>query len=108
MSDDEVHAPLSSYVLVFVALLSLTAVTVGVAFVDLGALNTPVALVIAVVKGLLIFAYFMHLKSQPKILWSFAIAGFFWVALMIIGTSDDYLTREPDPKPPISSKSAES
>lgn len=105
-NDEEAHVSVVTYVLVFVALLALTAITVGVAFVDLGALNTPVAISIAVVKALLIFAYFMHLKSQPKILWCFAVAGFFWVALMIAGTGDDYLTREPDPQPPktVSSK----
>ena len=51
------------YIAIFLALLALTATTVQVAFVDLGALNTLVALAIALVKMLLVVFFFMHLRS---------------------------------------------
>ena len=47
---------------VWLALLVLTGVTAGIAFVDLGPLNTVVALVIATVKALLVVLIFMHVK----------------------------------------------
>ena len=54
-----------NYVLVFVALLMLTATTTGVAFVDLGApWNTTLALGIAIVKASLVFC--LHARAlQP-------------------------------------------
>jgi caa(3)-type oxidase subunit IV len=53
---------LKTNVAVWVALLVLTGVTTGIAFVDLGPLNTIVALVIATCKALLVVLIFMHVK----------------------------------------------
>ena len=50
-------APKSLYYLVFLALLVGTAVTVAVAFVDLGALNNVMMLTIASVKALLVILF---------------------------------------------------
>lgn len=98
------HISLRTYFLIFGTLLILTGVTVAVAFVDLGPLNTPVALGIAVLKATLILAYFMHLKGQNKLLWCFALAGFFWVGLFTVGTMDDYLTRDAPGHPELRHK----
>ena len=54
--------PLSTLFGVIGILLFLTFVTVAVTWVDLGVLNLPVALAIAVVKGALVLLYFMHLR----------------------------------------------
>ncbi len=66
--------PVKTYLGIFVALLVLTALTTGVAYVDFGdmhtgirlieviPLNTVVALAIAVVKMLLVILFFMHVK----------------------------------------------
>ena len=40
----------------------LTGITVAVAYVDLGALNTVAALAIACFKALIVVLYFMHVK----------------------------------------------
>ena len=83
-----------TYVLVFLTLLVLTAVTTAVAFVDLGgAWNNVVALTIAVAKALLVILYFMHVRYSDKLTWVFAAAGFFWLLILIGGTMDDVLTR---------------
>ena len=49
-----------------VALLFLSGLTAGIAFVDLGPLNTIVALVIATVKALLVVLIFMHVKYTSE------------------------------------------
>jgi cytochrome c oxidase subunit IV len=105
MSDaEEAHISIPTYLVIFVVLLMLTGITVAVAFVDLGALKTPVALGIAVIKATLILAFFMHLKGQNKLLLCFALAGFFWVGLLTLGTMDDYLTRESPTHPELKHK----
>ena len=54
--------PMSTYVGVFLALLVGTALTTWVAYIDLGAFNTVVALVIAFIKMTLVILFFMHVK----------------------------------------------
>ena len=54
--------------LVWATLLVLTAVTVGVSMLDLGALNIWTALGIATLKSSLVVLYFMHLKHEPRLL----------------------------------------
>ena len=56
--------PLRVYLSVFAALLVLTGVTTGVAFVDLGVLNDLVALTIACAKALIVVLWFMHLRHE--------------------------------------------
>ncbi|MBA2338864.1 MAG: cytochrome C oxidase subunit IV family protein [Pyrinomonadaceae bacterium] len=81
------------YFLIFGALMVLTAITVGVAFVNLGPLNNVVALTIAVIKALLVILYFMHVRYSSRLTWLVIVGGFFWLAIMFVLTSSDYLTR---------------
>ncbi|MFN0007847.1 MAG: cytochrome C oxidase subunit IV family protein [Planctomycetota bacterium] len=85
--------PLKTYYAIFAALLVGTAVTVGVAFLDLGPMNTVVAITIAVIKALLVILYFMHVKYSSRLTWVFAGAGFAWLVLMIGLTIADFDTR---------------
>ena len=82
-----------SYFLVFGALLVLTLVTTAVAFVNLGPLNAPVALAIAITKASLVMIYFMHLRHSAFLARVFAGAGVLWLLHFIIFTLSDYLTR---------------
>jgi cytochrome c oxidase subunit 4 len=85
---------LKAYLLVFLALLILTLITTGVAFLDLGAgWNTTIALVIAVTKALLVALYFMHLRTSSPLTILFAGAGIFWLGILFALTMSDYLTR---------------
>ena len=62
-NEDVYHVtPFSTYIRVFLILVVLTVLTVAVAQVDFGALNTLIAYGIATVKAFLVMAYFMHLK----------------------------------------------
>jgi cytochrome c oxidase subunit 4 len=83
------------YITIFLALMVLTAVTVGVAYLDLGPLNTVVALVIATTKMLLVVLYFMHVRYSSRLTWAVVGGGFFWLCLLLVLTLSDYLTRGP-------------
>ena len=64
----EAHHP--SYginIAVWIGLLSLTAVTVAVAGINLGSLSLTVALIIALVKSFFVMNFFMHVKFDNKL-----------------------------------------
>jgi cytochrome c oxidase subunit IV len=82
------------YYQVLAALLGLTLLTVGIAFLDLGPLNTIIALVIAIAKALLVILFFMHLRYSSGLTWIVVGAGVFWLLLLISITVSDYLTRD--------------
>ena len=86
-------ASVKSYLLVFAALMVLTAVTVGVAFVDLGVFNDLVALSIAVVKAVLVVLIFMHVWHSSRMTKLSIVAGFLWLAILIGLTLTDYFSR---------------
>lgn len=91
--------PVRNYIVVFLALLALTALTTGVAFINLGAMNTVVALVIAVTKMLLVVLIFMHVKYSSRLTKLTILAALFWLALLITFTLSDVFTRHWDPSP---------
>ena len=82
------------YFLTFGALIVLTAATVIVANFDLGWANDVAALGIAVTKALLVLWFFMHLRYSTRVTVLTAVAGFFWLAILIFLTMNDYGTRE--------------
>jgi cytochrome c oxidase subunit IV len=85
--------PVSTYVLVFLALMVGTALTTGIADIDLGRWNTVVALTIAVVKMVLVVLFFMHVKYATGLTRVVILAGFFWLGIMITLSCSDELTR---------------
>lgn len=92
----EIHehiVPVSTYVAVFVALLILTALTTGMAWVDMGRWNLVVALVIAVCKASLVVLFFMHVKYNKGLSRITMIAAIFWLGLLMTFTLADELTR---------------
>jgi cytochrome c oxidase subunit 4 len=91
----------SSYVMVFLALMVGTALTVGVTYIDLGTFNIVLALAIAITKATLVVLYFMHLKYSPKLIKVTFGAAFFFFAIMIIHTLSDYLSRPDLGMPPF-------
>jgi cytochrome c oxidase subunit 4 len=76
-------APLRLLVVVLVALLALTFVTVAVTWFDLGPLNLGIALGIAVVKASLVLLYFMHLRWDRPFHAVVLISSLLFVALFI-------------------------
>jgi cytochrome c oxidase subunit 4 len=89
----ESHPGVKAYLVVFAALMVLTALTVFAAFQHLGVWNTPVALGIAVTKALLVALIFMHLKGSPKLTIFVVTSSLLWLVFLIAITVSDYWTR---------------
>jgi cytochrome c oxidase subunit 4 len=91
---DAHHVPsLKLYFVVFGILLVGTALTVLVAFYDLGPLNNVMMLTIATVKALFVVLYFMHVRWSSRLTWVVVASGFFWLLIMFTFTMTDYLSR---------------
>lgn len=83
-SPEEIKKHLRRAIMVFVILLVLTALTVVASRLDLGhSGNIVVALLIAVVKGSLVGAYFMHLISEKTLIYAVLITGALFFFLMM-------------------------
>jgi cytochrome c oxidase subunit 4 len=78
---------------VFGALFVLTILTAVVAFFDLGFLNTPIALGIALFKASLVVWFFMGVRWNTPLTKVVVVAGLFWLLIMFGLTMSDYLTR---------------
>jgi cytochrome c oxidase subunit 4 len=94
------HAPdthtttgFGTYLLIFLALLVFTGLTVAASRVDLGALNTPIAMAIASIKAALVILFFMHAIHSTRLTWVVIIASFVWLGVLFVLTFADYLTR---------------
>ncbi len=104
MSDHTAHSsghisPISLYITIFLALMVGTAITVAVAFVDLGTLNFPVAMLIAVVKASLVVWYFMHVKWQSHLTKLTLATGLFFLAILLGMMLIDYTSKDFTPMP---------
>ncbi len=82
-----------TYLIVWACLMFLLALTVFFAFFNLGDWSVVIALAIAGLKALLVLIFFMHLGYGQRQAWFFAMAGFLWLAIMIVLTLADYITR---------------
>jgi len=75
-----------TYVLVFVALMALTLITVGVSYLHLSTGPAiALALFIAVVKGSLVACYFMHLLSEKKLVYAVLIFTVIFFLAVLLG-----------------------
>ena len=82
------------YVIIWAALMCLTVITAGVAFIDLGPFNTVVALVIATFKALLVVLIFMHVKyTSDRLTKTVVLSALFWLMLLLGLSLMDYGTR---------------
>ncbi len=104
MSDSQAHSghvptplhhitPISTYLAVFAALAIGTLLTWYASTIDLGMMNTPIALVIAVIKATLVILFFMHVLHSTRLTWVVLIASFLWLGVLFVLTFSDYLTR---------------
>jgi cytochrome c oxidase subunit 4 len=79
--------------MVFLSLIVLTIVTVAVARVDLGAMNTPIALAVAGLKASLVIMIFMGVRHNTPLTKVVAASGFVWLIILFGMTLGDFLTR---------------
>lgn len=93
------HAPahhvtsMATYLTVFAALAVGTLLTWYASTLDLGMLNTPIALLIAVTKATLVVLFFMHVLHSTRVTWVVLVASFLWLGVLFVLTFSDYLTR---------------
>jgi len=94
MSTSKPHiSTYTSHAVVLIALLTLTALSVSMAELHLGALSVAVALLVASVKGTTVLTYFMHLKYE-SLFFKIMVSGVFLMyALVIVFLFFDYLFR---------------
>ena len=86
------------YIVIFLALMVGTVLTLTAAFYDFpGPLNAVVALTIAVVKATLVVLYFMHVRYSGRLIWLVIVAALLWLAIMFAITFSDYWTRSWQP-----------
>src|SRR6187549_1540176 len=74
------------YIIVFVALMALTIITVAIARVHLPVpIAVSVALFVATIKGSLVACYFMHLISEKKLILAvLVLTAVFFAALLAL------------------------
>jgi cytochrome c oxidase subunit 4 len=82
-----------TFVSVWIALLMLTAITVIVAKLHLGAFSTLTAIVIASIKAGLVLWFFMHLKYEKRLLKLLLLVPIVTLAVIIGLTFVDVLYR---------------
>ena len=81
------------YLLVFAALMVGTAITVWVAFFDLGAWNDVTMLAIAVVKATLVVLFFMHVRYSGRLIALTVGSGILFLLILLALALSDYVTR---------------
>lgn len=82
------------YVMIFLALMAGTALTVWAGLHDFpGQLNVIIALTIAVIKATLVVLYFMHVRYSSRLIWVIFASAIFWLGILFALTLSDYWTR---------------
>ena len=81
------------YGLILLVLLCLTALTTGIAFINLGVFSPIVAIAIAVIKMTLVILFFMHVKYSSRLVMLTVAAGFSTFLVLITMTLSDYMSR---------------
>lgn len=90
--------PMTTYVLVFIALMILLVATVWVATLPWDKMHATawsvvIALVIATIKAALVILFFMHVKISNRLTQTFVVAAFIWLGILFVFSFTDYLTR---------------
>lgn len=101
---DARQATARPFVIAWVVMLALTAVSFWTAFLRIGIWAPVVQFGIAIVQTALLFVLFMRLKGAPSLKWVFAFSGFFWLLFLYGLSMTDYGTRQDWPPTAIHSK----
>jgi cytochrome c oxidase subunit IV len=87
------HPTVLLYIGILAVLMVLLVITLVAAAIDLGPLNLPIAMAIAVIKMLFVVLFFMHVFYSSKLVWVFAGSAFFWLLIMFTFSFSDYISR---------------
>ena len=83
----------STVFLVYLGVLSLTAVTIAVSMAGLGRYTLLFQLLIGAAQATLVTLYWMHLKKSDRVVVLTALASIFWLGICFVLVLSDYLTR---------------
>ncbi len=93
-NDEKPHIiPYKTFLLVLLAVLAFTFISIGVTSYNLGPLTVLIALLLATFKTILVLTYFMHLKYDVKMFGILVAAVLALIAVVIFITFLDYLFR---------------
>ena len=81
------------YVVIFLALLFFTALTVGASYVEMGIFNPIAAILIACIKAVIVVLFFMHVKYSSKLTKLTVFCGLFTFMALVGMTLADYFSR---------------
>jgi cytochrome c oxidase subunit IV len=86
-------ATLRAYFAVFAMLMVFTALTVGAAYVDMGAMNNVAAIAIAMAKAAMVMAIFMHVRGSSNLIFFCIFGSLFFLSLMFYFPLIDLFSR---------------
>ena len=92
-AEEQHHVPYKVYFIVWAALLVLTAVTVGVSYVDMKNVTVLTAMLIAATKSMLVLLYFMHIRFEKPMYSVMILAAMMTYGIFVALTFVDYLYR---------------
>ena len=93
-SEEKHHiVPYRTFLLVLVALITFTFISIGATSYNLGPLTVVTALVLATLKTILVLIYFMHLKFDVRMFAILVFAVLVLIGVVIFITFLDYLYR---------------
>jgi cytochrome c oxidase subunit 4 len=78
------QAEARTYILTLVALLILTAITVGASYINFGSGNVVIALAIATIKASIVALFFMHLLHDKPVNGIIAVTGFLFLGILLM------------------------
>jgi cytochrome c oxidase subunit 4 len=80
----------SKYILVWLGLLTLTAITVAVAGINLKGITIATTITIASIKSYLVLTVFMHLRTESRVFKIFVMAALFFIIISLVLLFSDY------------------
>ena len=93
-NDEKNHiVPYRTFLLVLLALLAFTFISIGATSYNLGPVTVLIALLLATFKTILVLTYFMHLKWDVKMFGILVAAVLALIGVVIFITFLDYLFR---------------
>jgi cytochrome c oxidase subunit 4 len=90
---EDTHDHEGVFLRTLIALLILTAITVAASYVDFGAGNVVIALLVASIKATLVALFFMHLRYDKPVEAVIALAGFLFLGIFLMFCLLDFDSR---------------
>ena len=82
-----------TYLLIWLGLMALLALTIGSAYIPMAPWNSALNMAISCAKALLIALFFMHLRQAGALQRIAAIIALIWLAILFGLSATDYATR---------------